>query len=65
MINFTHIKYGVLVAVIAILYGGLMGLSFGCCEEDIKRTLNSSVQEAMTTKYEGDQAKADKVVKKS
>ena len=25
MINFTHIKYGVLVAIIAILYGGLMG----------------------------------------
>ena len=49
MINFTHIKYGVLVAVIAILYGGLMGLSFGSSEEDIKRTLNSSLQEAMTT----------------
>ncbi|MEK9629331.1 MAG: hypothetical protein VW455_09960 [Nitrospinota bacterium] len=42
MIKFTHIKYGVLVAIIAILYGGLMGLSFGCCEESIKRTLNSS-----------------------
>ncbi len=65
MINFTHIKYGVLVAVIAILYGGLMGLSFGCCEEDIKRTLNSGAQEAMVAKYEGDQKKADKVVKKS
>ena len=65
MIDFTHIKYGILVAIIAILYGGLMGLSFGCCEEDIKRTLNSSAQEAMAGKYEGDQAKADKVVKKS
>lgn len=65
MINFTHIKYGVLVAIIAILFGGSMGLSFGCCEEDIKRILNSSAQEAMADKYEGDQAKADKVVKKS
>ena len=65
MINFTHIKYGVLVAIIAILYGGLMGLSFGCCEENIKRTLNANAQAAMTDKYEGDQAKANKVVKKS
>ena len=65
MINFTHIKYGVLVAIIAILYGGLMGLSFGCCEESIKRTLNANAQEAMAGKYEGDQAKANKVVKKS
>ena len=37
MINFTHIKYGVLVAIMAILYGGMMGLSFGCCEESIKK----------------------------
>ncbi len=65
MINFTHIKYGVLVAVIAILFGGSMGLSFGCCEEDIKRILNSSAQESLSVKYEGDQTKADKVVKKS
>ena len=65
MINFTHIKYGVLVAIIAILYGGLMGLSFGCCEESIKRTLNANAQEVMAGKYEGDQAKANKVVKKS
>ena len=37
MINFTHIKYGVLVAIIAILYGGMMGLSFGCCEKALKK----------------------------
>jgi len=65
MINFTHIKYGVLVAIIAILYGGMMGLSFGCCEESIKKTLNISAQEVMTAKYDGDQAKADEIVKKS
>jgi len=64
MIKFTHIKYGVLVAVVAILFGGSMGLSFGCCEEDIKRILNSSAQEAIVV-YDGDQTKADKVVNKS
>ena len=65
MINFTHIKYGVLVAIIAILYGGMMGLSFGCCEESIKKTLNISAEEAMTAKYDGDQAKVDEIIKKS
>ena len=65
MINFTYIKYGVLVAIIAILYGGMMGLSFGCCEESIKKTLNIIAQEAMTAKYDGDQAKVDEIVKKS
>jgi hypothetical protein len=65
MIDFTHIKYGILIAIIAILFGGLMGLSFGCCEESIKASLNSSGNAALETKYQGDQAKMDKVVKKS
>ncbi|MZG53926.1 MAG: hypothetical protein F3743_06485 [Nitrospinae bacterium] len=65
MINFSHVKYGVLVAIIAILYGGLMGLSFGCCEESIKKTLHGNAQEVISVKYNGDQAKADKIVKKS
>ena len=54
-----------LVAIVAILYGGMMGLSFGCCEETIKKTLNISAQEAMTAKYDGDQAKVDEIAKKS
>ena len=54
-----------LVAIIAILYGGMMGLSFGCCEESIKKTLNISAQEAIAANYDGDQAKANEIVKKS
>ncbi len=65
MIDFTHIKYGVLIAIISILFGGLMGLSFGCCEESIKTSLNSGGNAALETKYQGDRAKMDKVVKKS
>ncbi len=65
MIDFTHIKYGVLIAIISILFGGLMGLSFGCCEESIKMSLNSDANAALETKYQGDRAKLDKVVKKS
>jgi len=65
MIDFSHIKYGVLVAMMAILFGGLMGLSFGCCEDSIKDILKSSSDKALSGVYKGDQAKADKVVKKS
>jgi len=60
MIEFTHIKYGVLIAMIAILFGGSMGF-----EDSIKGTLKSGANEALSTVYGGDQAKADKVVKKS
>ena len=65
MINFSHVKYGVLLAIIAILYGGLLGLSFGCCEESIKKTLNKNAQKVISVKYKGDQSKVDKIVKKS
>lgn len=65
MLDFSHIKYGVLIAIVAILFGGLMGLSFGCCEESIKTSLNSAGNAALETKYKGDRAKMDKVVKKS
>ena len=42
-----------------------MGLSFGCCEVTIKDTLKAGAKEALSGVYKGDQAKADKVVKKS
>ena len=51
--------------MIAILFGGSMGLSFGCCEDDVKGILKSGAEKAMAGVYAGDQAKADKVVKKS
>ncbi|MBT5551588.1 MAG: hypothetical protein HOJ79_14055 [Nitrospina sp.] len=65
MIEFTHVKYGIFIAMIAILFGGAMGLSFGCCEDSIKGTLKSGAEKALSGVYGGDQAKADKVVKKS
>jgi hypothetical protein len=65
MIDFSHIKYGVLVAIISILFGGLMGLSFGCCEDMIKDNLKTSSKAALSGVYQSDQAKADKVIKKA
>jgi len=65
MIDFSHIKYGVLVAMIAILFGGVMGLSFGCCEDTIKDIFKVDAEDALSEVYQGDQAKAKKVIKKS
>ena len=65
MIDFPHIKYGVLVAMIAILFGGVMGLSFGCCEDTIKGVFKVDAEDALSEVYQGDQAKAEKVIKKS
>lgn len=65
MIDFTHIKYGILIAMTGILFGGLLGLSFGCCEDDIKSALKSSADAVLAEKYQGEQAQADKVIEKA
>lgn len=65
MLDFTHIKYGITLALIAILFGGTLGLSFGCCEHDIKDLLKSRSDAVLAQKYNGDTAAADKVVSKS
>jgi hypothetical protein len=65
MIQFTHVKYGILIAMVAILFGGSMGLSFGCCEDDVKGFLNTQADSVFQEKYGGVQEKKDKVVKKA
>ncbi len=65
MIDFTHIKYGVILSLVAILFGGLLGLSFGCCEDSIKGSLRSSAQAVIEKHYQGDPEKAVATVKKS
>lgn len=65
MLDFTHIKYGIAVALTSILFGGSMGLSFGCCEESIKTVFNADAQAVLQEKYQGDQAAVDKTVKKA
>lgn len=65
MIRFTHVKYGVLISMAAILFGGSLGLSFGCCEKDIKDTLNAKAEAVFMEKYEMKKDKKDKVTKKA
>ncbi len=63
--DFTHIKFGLALAMLAILFGGLMGLGFGCCEETFKDTFREQAASVLEEKYNGDQSKADNVAKKS
>jgi hypothetical protein len=63
--NFTHIKFGLALGMIAILFGGAMGLGFGCCEDSFKDTFKENAAAVLTEKYNGDQSLADKVSKKA
>ncbi len=63
--DFTYVKYGILISMVAILFGGSLGLSFGCCEDDVKGYLNAEADAVSVEKYEGKQDKKDKVVKKA
>lgn len=63
--DFTHIKFGLALALLAILFGGLMGLGFGCCEDSFKDRFKKDAIAALNEKYDGDQKKADKVSAKS
>jgi|GEM_PF-390767 len=62
MIDFSSIKYGVSLSLIAIFFGGLLGLSFGCCEDDIVSFLKSESQPVLAEKYGGNPEAADKVI---
>ena len=65
MIQFTHVKYGILISMIAILFGGSLGLSFGCCEKDIKDFLQANANSAPAAIYDGKEDRKEGVVKKS
>ena len=65
MLDFTHIRYGIAIALVAILFGGLLGLSFGCCEDSIKGNLRASADAVLDKHYSGDPNKAVKTVSKS
>lgn len=60
---FKHVKHGILIAMMAILFGGVLGISFGGWEGEIKGFLKSQA-------YSGDQEehnvlKVQKILDKS
>ena len=58
-----YIRYGIVLALLSILFGGLLGLSFGCCEDNIKSLLKEKAANVLSEKYAGKQELADKVIK--
>ncbi len=65
MINFTYIKYGIVLALVAILLGISMGLGFGCCEDSIKSKFKSDAYEVLDTVYKGSKSKAKRIASSS
>ncbi len=62
-VELKYIRYGIVLALLSILFGGLLGLSFGCCEDNIKSLLKEKAANVLSEKYAGKQELADKVIK--
>ncbi len=58
-------KAGILLALLTIIFGFALGVSFGAFEDAMKGHLKSSAAEVLATAYQGDEANAKKVVDKS
>ena len=56
---------GILLALLAILFGFGLGGAFGAAEDSIKGSLRASADAVFETTYAGDAAKRDAVVSKS
>lgn len=56
---------GAILALLAIVFGFVLGGAFGAAEDSIKSHLRSSADAVFDSVYEGDEAKRDAVVSKS
>jgi len=63
--RFRQHLFGWILAFAGLIFAQGLGIAFGAVEDDIKAGLAESAAEVIDTVYEGDQAKADKVVSKS
>ncbi len=63
--DLSSMKYGILLALITLIYGFGLGGVFGVFEDTIKGHLKSEAQEVLTTVYNGDEAKMKKITDKS
>ncbi len=59
------VKYGLLFALITLVYGFGLGGTFGAFEENIKEHLKNDAREVLATTYNGDEAKMKKITDKS
>lgn len=65
MIELKPVRVGLLLALLAILYGYLFGIAFGAWEDAMKTDLKASGQAVVETVYGGDEAAMLKVYDKA
>ncbi len=58
-------RFGILFALLTLLFGFGLGAAFGANEDGLKGYLNDEAQAVLADKYNGDEAKAKKVTSKS
>ena len=63
--NLKPLLPGATLALLAILFGFLLGGTFGAAEHSIKEQLRSSADAVFDTVYEGNEGQRDKVLSKS
>lgn len=59
------VKYGLLFALITLVYGFGLGGTFGAFEENIKDHLKNNAREVLATTYNGDEVQMKKITDKS
>jgi len=64
-LHLGQVKVGIAFCVIGLLFGIGLGSVFGLFEDNIKSTLNESAKSSFVSVYKSDQAKVDKIIKKS
>lgn len=65
MTDLKPVRIGLILALLAILYGYLFGIAFGAWEDGMKADLKASGQAALETVYGGDEAAMLKVYEKA
>jgi len=63
--NLKELRIGLLLAVLTIVYGFGLGVTFGVFEDNIKGHLETEAQSALDTVYKGDQVKMEEITDKS
>ncbi|MHC4974556.1 MAG: hypothetical protein ACYTG3_19755 [Planctomycetota bacterium] len=63
--NLAPMRAGLLLALLAVLYGFGLGAAFGAAEDSIKQGLRDDAAAVLADEYGGDEAKAKKVTDKS
>jgi len=64
-IDLSHLRIGILLALLTLLYGFSLGGAFGAFEDNIKGSLEASATAVKDTVYQGDEAAMSKITGKS